>query len=168
MSMGLAELLEAEKRIRPVPTWRSDNGAIRWKAPLIIGGAVVEGFTLHARCLASEAGRDVSFTLDRSVTGQPSVRIDRVDWRPIHRHNNNGIGPDHLRFKIIEESHRHNYYENLTSDGKMRSGNLPVAIPIEEKLETFQSLVDFVAEIYKIEDLKLLMPPPWSEDLFGI
>ena len=169
MGMGPADLLAAEKRIRPLPAWRpvEDSGKIRWKAPLMIGGAVVEGLTLHARCIASEPGHDVSFVLEQALAGQSSVRIDRIDWKPIHEHNNKGIGPEELRFITIKDSHRHNYHENLTKAGILRLHNLPIARPLDIILPSFQSLVDFVAETYNIEDLKFLTPPPWTDDLFG-
>lgn len=170
MAMGLAELLEAEKRIRPLPSWRpvDDTGKIRWKAQLTIGGATVEGLNIHARCIASEPGREVTFILERAVAGKGSVRIDRIDWKPLHNHCNKGVGPEELQYVVINETHRHNFYENLTSTGELRLNNLPVARPVGKDLPTFQSLVDFMGETYRIEDLKFLTPPPWTDDLFGM
>lgn len=169
MTEPLAELLGAEKRIRPLPSWRpvDDSGSIRWKAPLIVGGATLEGFSLHARCMAAEPGRDVSFILERVLAGQPSVRIDRIDWNPITPHNNKGIGPPELRYKLIHGTHRHAFEANLKEDGSLRTGNLPVAVPVSDHLPTFEALVDFVGSTYNIPDLKFLTAPPWTSDLFG-
>ncbi|MFC0633566.1 hypothetical protein [Brevundimonas balnearis] len=167
--MGLAEMLEAEKRIRPLPAWRpvDSGGRFRWRAEISIGDATVEGLVLHARTLATEPGRDVSFVLEHGPAGQSSVRIDRIDWKPLTPHANKGVGRPEIRWDIYPGSHRHPYYENLKADGELRTGNLPVAVDIEESLPTFESLVAFVAKIYRIEGLEFLQPPPWSEDLFG-
>lgn len=169
MGMGLADLLEAEKWIRPLPGWRpvDAGGMIRWQAPLSIQGATLEGANLHGRTRASEAGRDVSFTLETRPAGGKSVRIDRIDWNPIEPHSNNGAGRLEIRFDTIYGNHRHDYYENLKTDGELRSGNLPVAVPIHESLPNFGSLIAFVAATYNIRGLEYLQPPPWSEDLFG-
>lgn len=142
------------------------GGVLRWRAPLDISGATIEGAVLHARTRASEAGRDVSFTLETHPATGPSGSVDRIDWNPIEPHNNKGIGRPEVRFLLISGHHRHNYYENLTGDGILRTGNLPVAVPIDEPLTTFESLIAFVSETYKIVGLENLQTPPWSEDLF--
>jgi hypothetical protein len=102
MGMGLKQLLEAEKRIRPLPPWRPVDigGMIRWRADLSIGGATFEGLALHGRTLAKEPGRDVSFTLEQSLAGQQSVQIDRIDWKPLTPHGNTGVGRQEIKWDI--------------------------------------------------------------------
>lgn len=169
MILELAEVLAASKTARPLPDWRpvDDNGRIRWRAPLSIDGATIEGLAIHANCIASEAGRDVAIILEYRPAGSAFGAIDRVDWKPSAPHSNKGIGPEEFKFSILRGSHRHFLTDNLTSEGKLRTGNLPVARPINEDLPTFESLVDFVARIYNIADLRNLTAPPWSEDLFS-
>lgn len=169
MTLTWQEMLEAEKDVRPVPAWRpvDKGGQLRWRAELSIGGATVEGLAIHGRALASEPGRDLAFTLEHNPAGGPSVRIDRIDWNPLTPHANNGVGRAEIRFDIYSGSHRHSYYENLTQDGKLRVGNLPVAVAINEPLVSYRNLIDFVAKAYNIPSLGLLPPPPWIEDLFG-
>lgn len=168
MGMTLVELLEAEKDVNPLPSWRpvDPRGKFRWRAEISVNGATVEGLILHGRALAAEPGREVSFTLEHAPAGAPSSRIDRIDWKPLTPHSNKGIGRQEIRFEIYAGSNRHLYYENLTQEGNLRAGNLPVAVHIESALPTFDALIAFVAQTYKIPRLALLPPPPWIEDLF--
>lgn len=164
-----AEILEAQKQVRPLRAWlpADESGIIRWRSALSIEGATVEGLFLHGRATASEPGRDVSFMLEHSPAGQKKRTIDRLDWRPITGHSNRMIGPAEFRLMIIEGSHRHSFYENLTSDGVLREGNLPIAVPILDPLETFGAFIAFVEKTYKVEGLGNLPAPDWTEDLFG-
>jgi len=168
MGMGFGDLLEVEKRVRPTVGWRPEDagGMLRWRGLLDVAGATIEGGVLHVRTRASEPGRDVSFMLEVTPAFGSSALIDRIDWNPIEPHANKGVGRDEIKFLVITGSHRHSYYENRTRDGAIRSGNLPVAIPVERALPNFGSLLAFVSETYKIVGLENLQPPPWSEDLF--
>lgn len=169
MTLSHADIMEAEKRVRPLPSWQpvDSGGMIRWRSPVSISGATVEGLFLHGRATASEPGRDVSFILEHSPAGQSKRSIDRIDWKPIHSHSNRNIGPIEYRLQVLTGSHRHNFYENLTADGVLREGNLPIAIPLDDPLETFSDFIDFVAKTYKVEGLSNLPVPDWTEDLFG-
>ena len=166
--MGFGDLLEVEKRVRPGVGWRpvDSGGMLRWRGLLDVAGATLEGAVLHARTRETEAGRDVAFTLEVTPTFGPSAAIDRIDWNPVEPHSNKGKGPREVKFSVITGSHRHSYYDNRTQDGALRSGNLPVAIPIVQPLPNFGSLIAFVSETYKIVGLENLQPPPWSADLF--
>jgi hypothetical protein len=168
MAFTHTEIMTARKAVRPLSAWQpaDSGGQIRFRAPLAIGGAIVEGLFLHGRSLISEPGRDVSFSLEYSPVGSKAT-LDRVDWKPLTGHTNKGAGPNELRFRVIEGSHRHSFNANLTSEGILRSGNLPIAEPIEAELPTFESLVRYIQRVYNIEGLENLPPPQWMEDLFG-
>lgn len=156
------------KALAARPKWRLDDGGrFRLQVPLMVDGIVVEGLFLYARCSQSEPGRDVSFMLVNSPTGESRQVIDRIDWKPLTSHLNKNSGPSELRLKLINGTHRHSLYDNLKLDGEVRSKNIPIAREVDQRLETFESLVDFVQSLYKIDGVKFVPLPLWVEDLFG-
>jgi len=122
---------------------------------------------LYGRATEGEPGRDVSFMFCNGAEGSKATVIDRIDWNPLTAHANRNKGPQDLRLLIVSGNHRHSYDDNLASTGDLRAGNLPVARPIDERLETFDKLVAFVAVSYNIKGAERIMPPLWIEDLFG-
>lgn len=166
--MNHLDALLATKTFSSAPQWKSDGrGQFRFSTPLIIDGVVQEGLFLMGRAPESTPGRDVTFTL---CNGSPRAKpdtIDRIDWNPSTGHVNRNIGPEGLRLLVVEGTHRHYLEDNLTQQGVLRTGNLPIARPIEENLNSFGSLVDYVEKAYNIGGLSYLAPPLWTEDLFG-
>ncbi len=166
--MNHYDALHAPKALATMPRWKlDDRGQFRLQAPLMIDGVVREGLYLIGRAPEGAPGRDVAFMLCNGETKAKSIVIDRIDWNPTASHNNRNIGPEALRLLIIDGSHRHVFDDNLSSSGELRSGNLPVARPIEENLNTFGRLVAFVETAYNIASVSDLAPPLWIEDLFG-
>lgn len=162
------DALHAPKALASVPRWKLDGrGQFRLQAPLMVDGIVREGLYLLGRAPESTPGRDVAFMLCNGESKAKSIVIDRIDWKPTASHANRNIGPEDLRFLVIDGSHRHVFDDNLTSTGELRSGNLPVARPLEENLNTFGRLVALAEVVYNIVSLGELAPPLWIEDLFG-
>jgi hypothetical protein len=72
--------------------------------------------------------------------GRKVGTLDRIDWRPHHDHNNKGRGLIEHRFKVISGCHHHQFSLNwFEAEGRMLKGNLPLAVPMEPKLQNQES-----------------------------
>jgi hypothetical protein len=49
----------------------------------------------------------------------------------------------------------------------MRAGNLRIARPIEEPLETFEELRKYVGKSFNISNIDIVPVPPWVYDLLS-
>jgi len=166
--MDHVRALGAKKTLTSAPQWKSDSrGHFRLSMPLAIEDVVQEGLYLMGRAPEGTPGRDVSFMLCNGESRAATVVIDRIDWNPSTSHTNRNVGPEVLRLLVIDGTHRHHLEDNLTQMGELRTGNLPVARPVEEDLNSFGSLVAFAERAYNIDGLGYLAPPLWVEDLFG-
>jgi hypothetical protein len=47
----------------------------------------------------------------------------------------------------------------------LKRGNLPIAIPIDLKPDTFAGLLDFVGKEFRINGIQDVPPPEWQPDL---
>lgn len=45
---------------------------------------------------------------------------------------------------------------------RMRKGDLPIAIPIEQEIATYNDLLDFLGKEFRIKNMHLLGPPKWQ------
>lgn len=110
----------------------------------------------------------VTVQLEYEQEGRRDKAIDRINWRPIHTHNNGNKGPKEHRLREMEGSHHHSFALNwLTSETRLRLRNLPVAEPLVPDPADFKSLLAFVEDVFRIEGLSESSPPPWEESLFG-
>ena len=157
-----------EKVYVPGPSWvEGDNGYLSLVAPLEIEGVTIEGLVLRATAykdLPDEAVMfQVEFPHDRN---RRDNAIQRIDWRPLHIHNNHGKGPPQYRLQLINGTHHHSFELNwLVPERRLRKTNLPVAEPISPDIQDFTALLDFVAESFRIKKLDAVRAPPWERDL---
>ncbi len=47
----------------------------------------------------------------------------------------------------------------------MRRGDLPNAVPIGERLQSFESLLEFTGKLFRIKNMELVAKPNWRYDL---
>jgi hypothetical protein len=110
----------------------------------------------------------VRFMLHYRPSNKAPMPLGRIDWRPLQPHTNPAGGPYSLT--RISASHFHTFQLNwLEREGRMRTGNLPRAQPLNRDPETFEELLAFVGKEFRINNLKMIERPPWRiSDLFGI
>jgi hypothetical protein len=163
MAMGLQELYRAEKRAVMTDWVEDEAGRLRLTLALEIDGAVVEALFLRARVFRGRVDRDVMFQLEYRPPFGPDEQLCRIEWRPTTAHRNHGKGPEAYRFKDIAGSHYHSFKENWLEDqGRMRGGNLPIAVPLEPDPSDFGQLVALVSKEFRIMNLGDLPMPPWD------
>lgn len=168
---SLQELAYAEKSLNSAPVWddKINNQYFQFCAPLSVDGTFPEGLQLRATALKVHFDRGVLFQLEIDPPGYKARQIARVEWRPIKGHRNRPIGPPELHFMEISGTHYHPFDLNFLEDeNRMRSGNLPVARPIEPDFQSFKELIDFVGLEFRINNMELVQPPEWEADLFAI
>jgi hypothetical protein len=169
MALDLPSIVAAEKTLSVVPKWllRRHQDWLEVSAPLDISGVTVEGLYLRAQARQNLPEEAVTFQLE--YRPPPKVRLRggplwRIEWRPLSGHSNKGRGPPELRFKLQTGSHHHPFDLNWAEEPKaVRRGNLPIAVPFPADFEdTYDGLVAFVGQQFKIGNIGVVTTPPWS------
>lgn len=163
---------EAEKSISVWPGWSApeeDFGAVRFEAPLEIDDLVEKGLFLFGLAFPRYQDCNVVFELIlRNVQGRRRVALARVCWRSLKGGHTNQrmaqLPPGSVR--RVGHSHCHPFDLNwLESEGKMRRGDLPNAVPIGERLQSFELLLEFTGKLFRIKNMELVAKPNWRYDL---
>lgn len=90
----------------------------------------------------------------------------RIEWRPLKPHDNKGLGPEEFRMRKITESHIHPFDLNWEhSPPQVRRGNLPIAVPICEAIDSYEEALAFVEKEFRIKGVVGLPAPPWETRL---
>lgn len=170
MSEKIPELFKAEKTLPMKPDWK-ESGAdwLRLTSTLDVEGVTIEGLRLEATCLKIRPMSVVTFLIlyaqNTRVKHEP---IARIDWKPLHTHNNKENGPQELKYTPQNGSHHHSFELNwLYQEQRMRSAkaNLPIAKPIIPEPANFNDLLTYVSKEFNISNLNCVQIPPWEERL---
>lgn len=165
-SIDLPALVRGDKIIVVQPTWveRGADG-LELTAPLEIDGVAIEGLTLRGRARKPLADREVIFQLEYrgpDVIGGP---ICRIEWRPLNKHNNKGIGPKELRNIIQDGSHHHRFDLNWErSQIAVLRGEIPIAVPLDDP-GNFRALLASVGKEFRIKRIQSVTVPPWEPSM---
>lgn len=171
MLAALTAFLAADKALSAPIHWTDTDGDLRFTATLEIGGITEQALLLFGRATASIV--DAAVTLGLRWTGAPGrySHFDRLDWRPVHVHNNKGIGPADLRFRLIEGTHHHRLGQNAELEiGLLRAmaENLPVAEPVLPEPLSWEAFLVLAAQRWRIYDLVNTPWPPWQYGLLPL
>jgi len=170
MRVDLCEIMEGDKSLAADIVWGPisafDEG---FEVPLNLNGITVEGLRLRGKASRMVPDEDYMLQLEFCPAGRKIGGLDRIDWRPQHDHPNKGRGPEQYRFMVITGCHHHqfslNWYE---PEQRMLSGNLPIAVPMEPKLDSQTELFAFAENWFRINKLSRCPVPKWQGNLFGI
>jgi hypothetical protein len=164
MLADLMHIFSSEKALSFAPAWiLRDRHYLSLSCPLEIDGVTIQGLELRAGARASLPDEAVRFQLQHQPAGGKIQHLARIEWRPISIHNNKGLGPLELRNTIIKGCHHHEFGLNFLEASKaMRRGDLKVAVPIEETLADFATLLAFVGKKFRIVNMELIVMPPWQ------
>lgn len=167
MVFDVPEIHAAEKTALPFHPWRElENRKLMIVSALEIDGVTIEGLALRGSAIKNLPNEAVTFQLE--CVHDPARRdlpIDRVDWRPLNPHNNRGKGPEEWQFVEISGSHHHKFGLNwLPDETRMLQRNLPIAIPLVPDPASFEDLIEFVRDCFRINSLEIPIPP-WEANL---
>ena len=138
-----------------------------FEAPLEVDGMSLAGARVRGTVRPGVAQPAVMLQLELISSSNRVGGLDRLDWHPIHVHDNQGKGPLHLRFVKQNYSHHHQFELNwLETEQRLRAGNLPIAIPFEHPLSSINQVFEFAEQYFKISGLGRHQMPEWQEDMF--
>jgi hypothetical protein len=159
----LPALVGAEKVLAAAPSWvQRGADTLDLTASLEIDDVAVEGLTLRGRARKPLPDREVIFQLEyRSHEG--GGPICRIEWRPLNKHNNKGIGPKQLQNVIQDGSHHHRFDLNWQrSPAAVLRGELPIAVPLDDDPTNFRALLAVVGKEFRIRRIQSVTVPPWE------
>ena len=166
MSGDLERFWKADKELSISPDWkrRGTDEYVRLVSPLDIEGITEQGLRFTGSVHMYTPDRWVTFQMEyESLKFPKGVPFVRFEWRPKSPHNNKGLGPEEYRFKSISQTHLHPFDLNWRhSTNEVKKGHLPIAIPIEQSIETFQEALDFVQNCFRIKGVRDIPVPPWT------
>ncbi len=152
----LTTFIEAEKTPSGPVDWVPDHSNFRFAIALDIKGITVAGMLLHGRASLFPPERDITLGLSWNDPSGQGGNFERLDWRPIHAHNNKGLGPSEHRFILIESTHRHCLAANAALAMGMRRAmaeRLPVALPVEPDPPDWSSLLARAAHFWNLQGI---------------
>lgn len=168
MPHPIREILEAPKTLLRAPVWIPDGVYRRIVAPLAVDGVALEGLQIRGWYRPQRPERDVMLQLELQPAAGKQCPIERIDWRPSHKHSNNrergGIPLGQFSGSHVHEFEL-NYFE---SESRMLSGNLRYARPLATEVNDFQNLLAFAESRFRVNGLSDKWPSPeWEHTLFG-
>jgi hypothetical protein len=169
-----ATLVDSEKLIAGSPVWvdqhkDSKDDQVRFVAALRIDNRVFQGLELVGRARVGVRNAYVSFSLIYRPTDnrRDSVRLGRIDWRPLTTHSNDHSNTPPELIGDIDGTHHHAFHLNWSVKNAAPLKALPIAEEISPDYQTFKELLDGVAHLFRIGDAASKVPSPWPEDLFA-
>jgi len=169
----LPSLAHSEKRLSRIPSWsepEADTAYCWFDVPLEIAGIVERGFELRGGCYSNRPDCHVTFEIRATATGgRTRIPLMRVDWRSLNGGHKNPVRKNSpWSGRRVPDTHLHDFDLNWLPDtGRMRAGNLRIARPIEEPLETFEELRKYVGKCFNISNIDIVPVPPWVYDLLS-
>ncbi len=160
-------LIEEWKSVARFPGWSDpepETGYIWFDSELEIGGVTEQSFVLHGGCYHDRPDLNVTFELRVGRSGSTGrIPLVRMDWRSLNgSHSNPRKGNSIWRGKMVSDTHLHAFELNwLPDERRMRGGNLRLAREIDEALQTFDEVREFVGKQFRINNIALVQEPPW-------
>ena len=117
---------------------------------------------------------DATVTLGLRWTGSPGrySHFDRLDWRPVDAHNNRGVGPVDLRFRLIEGTHHHRLTLNAAAETRAIAGDGGKTSRSPNRCcqnpPTGKHSSAIAGERWRIRDLVNTPYPPWQYGLLPL
>lgn len=159
-------LFGAPKTFAIDPVWHVDeHNRERFilSVPLCIDYVVEEGLFLDAHCPVAMPDTDVTFNLSFKPAYGYSGALSRLDWNPLHTHDNKGLVKGEWKWKRMYETHFHPFADNYACGLQwMFQNNLPIAYPLVFPLQNFREMLDYLGQTLQISDVQRIAPPIWA------
>lgn len=166
---NISELVEAPKSLLRTPIWdtKSDDRYYVLTAPLVLIGDDTSGFQIRAKTSKRHVNRDALCQLEFALAARKVTPLWRCEWKPFSGHTNRAWGPPGYELAVINGTHEHPFHENWNAvEARMRSPNLPAALPVAEEIRSLSGFLAFCGERFKINNIDRIEPPLISPDLF--
>ncbi|WPZ32535.1 hypothetical protein T8K17_14930 [Thalassobaculum sp. OXR-137] len=169
MPVELPEIAAAYKVIPGTPKWEfRDAERLTLVSALDIDGITIEGLRFRSTAFVRLPQECVTFQLEY-LPPRSNVKggaFERLEWRPLKGHNNKGIGPPELQHFQQQGTHHHLFDVNWRAQAKrVRRGELPISIPVDPDPASFEEVLALVGEKFRINNIHVVVPPPWEATL---
>jgi hypothetical protein len=165
MSADLPRFWTADKQLSVFPEWKGNGSEfMRFVAPIDIDSVTEQGLFFTAKVHIYSPDSWVTFQLEYQSRDFPKgPPFSRFEWKPKAPHNNKGLGPHELRHTYIHGTHFHPFDLNWQhSEVKVRRGELPIALPVTQNIETFKEALEFTQNCFRINNVVDIPTPPWT------
>lgn len=143
--------------------WRRVNETLRMTAALEADGAILQGVTFWANCMAQKPDEKLALMLMAETRLKPRA-FARVDWRGPEHQNNEKICGD-LRFLNASRTHFHDtvLHQHIEIEEIFSEKyDLPIAVAIQPEPYSFMGLLEIAADLLHIENLTGIQTPSWE------
>jgi hypothetical protein len=167
----IAELLAQPKELiadRPIWERRARVGfdSLEFAVPLAIGGVIPHGLQARISCRSDMSDCDVHAQIQVWVPALAAyAHILRVEWRPNNPHTNPATAPASLRFKTFRDRWYDFGLNRRLGVPGLRQTCTMIAQPIPREIRSFNELLVFLQEVWKVTDISRVPSPPWEDRL---
>jgi hypothetical protein len=145
---------------------RAGFDMLEMTAPVATSGVLRDGLQARISCRSDLPDCDVHAQLQvyaPALSGY--AHVQRVEWKPNGPHTNGANAPAKLRFKTFHDR----WYEfgvnrRLGIIGLRQTGNM-IAQALPYKIGTFNELLAFLEQVWKVSGLSRVPIPPWEDRL---
>lgn len=166
--MSFERLATEQKQLASAPIWQRagfEKTGLWFDAPLEIGGVTEAFFVLHGEARVDLPDQHVGLELVYNIpNARRRVPIARMDWKSIKGgHSNKRRAGWPMKGKRVPPTHFHPFDLNfIAATGRMRPGDLPVAVEISGELQSFESALAMAGFLLRISNIDLVPRPPWE------
>jgi hypothetical protein len=164
----LASLLVQEKELLTenvlwVKRGKAGFDQLEYVAPISVGGVIRSGMQARITCRSDLPDEDVHAQLEVYVEAlQGYAHVQRVGWLPNSPHTNNGSAPASLKFKTLKTRWYEFGLNRRLGVGGLRQTVVMIAQPFPREVTSFQELLVFLEEIWKVLGVRRVPHPPWE------
>jgi hypothetical protein len=167
----IADVLRQDKELLPEGVaWmrraRTGFDALELTAPIAIGGVIRDGLQARISCRSDMPEGDVHAQLQVYVPALNGyAHVQRVEWKPNAPHTNGGNAPADLRFqKFYDRWYEFGLNRRLGITGLRQTGPM-IAQALPREIGTFNELLAFLEQVWKVSGVSRVPIPPWEDRL---
>jgi hypothetical protein len=168
----IAELIRADKDLLlDGADWRRTPraggfDALEFLAPIAISGVIINGLQARVSCRSDLTEKDVHAQLQLYIPAISAfAHLQRVEWRPNARHTNTASAPAALRFKTFSDRWYDFGLNRRLGVAGLRQTCTMIAQEPPRSIGSFNDLLAFLGEVWKIKGAVRIPAPPWEERL---
>ncbi|MFO1147763.1 MAG: hypothetical protein U1E62_05235 [Alsobacter sp.] len=144
---------------------KRDRVSLQYDAPLSVDGRLEAGTSLMISAWEDAWEEDIYAQITASPFRTRSCRIDPVEWRPLHDHQNSfSGGSPYAGLTLSDRWHPFglNAPLGIATFQQRASG---IAVPLPEPISNFDEMMVLCSRLWHFPDLTTIEPPPWSKPL---
>ncbi|MBX4911218.1 MULTISPECIES: hypothetical protein [Rhizobium] len=161
----------ADKELDSVVDWEKilhrPSGTLQWTTSVRLNGRLGGGASVRLTTPASVWESNVygQIEIRSAATGNRTVRLNPVEWKPLKPHHNPRIdNEEHSLATYYDRWHPYPMNRGLDVDIFFQK-KIGIALPLPQNVTTFAEYLYFCGQVWKCPSMKDVPPPPWSPQL---